>query len=802
MKRLIILTLLFLSTFQVEVSASELVKVSRMDTRDLVQLYFSFDKTPKFKTTADNRRVDLIFSDTALSSSLAFFAPDENIVKILPLPGKNDLIVSLFFRYKPQNVKLTESADGKLVFEALLGNENSKSYQELADRLKGVAELDRVSTFSSSPAIKSPYGKNWMAFFANYESPVEISVPVTFTPPPFPIIRFLPPGRELNLQLLSPDVFDLAQNGMWEQLGDKVQASLEQTQDLEHQKLLALTFAEILLHRGDFEEAFKQLYLLNEKYHDELLGSFAQFLLAHLRAKYDDPHLAEAEYQSLESTLGINSPLMPYLLLARIEAALATAQYSQLNKLLLRDDIAWPKELTEIVQIHQADYWNAMKQPVKAFAAYQLHSRSEVLPVLPSSLAGYCNTLYGQKRYQDAASCYTRLAPLISDKPLLGLISYRKNMAKLKYQDGATLTNDFSQIEKAYAGTEAGFRAAMKKNDLMFQKSQDVGKQAIEKYSEIAESSTNRAIREEASFKAALVHSLQGQADQSIELLQQFLREFQVGDVRISAQALLIKLLPGEIKRLVDKKEYIKALVLAKKNRELFQKNWIDSKFLGDIAEAYQRIGLFDEAQKLYLYLIEILPVDQREQFYLPMIKATFDYGNYSLVEDYAAQYLYNHPKGKHLNEVLAIRLQSLVADERLAEALHLLPSPLPADKDLYSIAGTLYFRTDDYANCLVALKKLVSLESPLPERQQFMLAECLFQTGAVEEAEQAFQAITETNDFYEQTLFRLAGFERKKGNEKKALSLFKKIVETGKNPQWKRYAERELQIATVIERM
>ncbi len=76
-----------------------------------------------------------------------------------------------------------------------------------------------------------------------------------------------------------------------------------------------------------------------------------------------------------------------------------------------------------------------------------------------------------------------------------------------------------------------------------------------------------------------------------------------------------------------------------------------------------------------------------------------------------------------------------------------------------------------------------------------------LFQTGAFNEAESIFQTITEEHPFYEQSLFRLAGLERKKGNEQNALSLFKKIVETGKSPQWKKYAERELQFAKVTTR-
>ncbi len=332
-------------------------------------------------------------------------------------------------------------------------------------------------------------------------------------------------------------------------------------------------------------------------------------------------------------------------------------------------------------------------------------------------------------------------------------------------------------------------------------KDKSLAKQALEKYREIADNSTNRAVQEEAFFKQALIHWQLGDSWKSVELLQQFLREFLIGDVRISAQALLIDILPGEIKRLVDKQEYVNALVLAKKNKYLFLNNWINSKFLADIAEAYQRVGLFDESQKLYLYLIEIMPIDQRQRFYLPMIRSTFDHGDYSLVEDYSSQYFYNYPEGENVGEVLAIRLQALIADERLGEALKLLPSPLPDNKELYGIAGTLYFRTNDYKNSLVVLKKLALLDTPLPAKEQFMMAECLFQTGALVEAESIFQTIPEEHAFYEQSLFRLAGIERNKGNEKKALSLFKKIVETGKSPQWKKYAERELQFATLSNR-
>lgn len=802
MKLSVYCILLIFFTLPTEVHASELVKISRVDTKDIVQLYFSFDTTPKFSTTSNKRRIDLIFADTVPTADLAIFAADDNIVKILPRPAKSEFVLSLFFRYQPQNHKLTISSDGKLVFEVLLGNEFSKSYQELAERLKGLTVLDRIPTDPSNPAILSPYAKNWMSFFANFEAPLEITPPVKFTSPPFPLIQLLPPAEESNLQLLNAEVIELADKKFWGQLEESLLLQIQATTDIEKRKLLALTYGEALLRKGDFDKAFRQLYLLKDQYRDELIGTYANYLLIHLRSIHENPYIADAEFQSIEHSIGNRSPLAPYFLLSQMETALATSRFDRLNSLLLRDDVAFPETIAGIVQIRHADYWYAIKQQIKAYAAYQLLKGSPVLQTLPYSLGGYCNTLYAQKKYVEAATCYEQLSQIVKDKPLLGLISYRKNMAKLKFSNGSPLIGDFTHIEQQFSGTEAGYRAAMKKNDLLFLNSREQAKQVITNYQSITENSLSRSIREESLFKTALVHAETGESGTSIDLLQQLLREFQQGDVRISAQALLIKLLPGEIKRLVDEGEYIQALVLAKQNRDLFQKNWIDSKFLADTAQAYQRIGIYDEAQRLYLYLIEILPVDQREQYYLPMIQATFDHGNYSLVEDYAAQYAYNYPNGQFTDEVLFLRIRALVSDERLADAFKLLPTPLPENKELYEIAISIHFRTNEYNNCLIVLKKLSMLETPLPQKEQFMLAESLFQTGAFAEAEKAFQQVTEESGFYEQSLFRLATFERKKGNEQNALSLLRKIVEKGKSPRWKQYAERELQFKTVLDRM
>lgn len=801
MKRLALAILLLSGLLASGVQASQLVKASRVDTRDSIQLYFTFDKTPKYAAVDHKRRIDLVFQDTTAIPELPLFAPDNHIVKILPRATKTAYTLSLFFRYQPIRHQLSTSPDGKLVFEVQPGNEFSKAQQELTKRLKGLAVLERGPTDQTNPAILSPYAKNWRLFFAAYEAPLDIALPVEFTAPPFPIIELLPPQKEANRAVLDNEIFEYAGNGQWEMVEARLLARIQATADPEQQKLLALTLGEALVRKGDFAKAYTQLYPLKEQYAREWLGTYANYLLIHLRAIHESPYIADAEFQAMESSVG-DSPLAPYFLLSQMETALATGQLERLNKLLLRDDVAFPPAIAEIVRLHQADYWHARKQPLKAFAAYQLHKDSPALYALPYSLGGYCNSLYVQKKYPEAASCYEKLATIVSDKELLGRIDYRRNMARLKFTEGLKLLEDFARIEKAWPDSEAGLRSTLKICDIKYlQENDPTREQVLERYEAIAENSIVRSIREEALMKTAIVYAQSDAPDKSIPLLRQLLREFQTGDVRISAQALLIQLLPGEIKRLVDGKEYLKALVLARQSKDLFEKNWIDSRFLVDTAQAYQRVGLYNDAFRLYAYLLEIVAPEQREQYYLPMIRAALDQGDYSLVEDYAAQYTYNYPHGSYASQLLTLRLEALIGEKRWQDALGLLPSPLPEDKELYRIATFLYFQQNDFGNCLNVLKKLANIEKPLAQREQFFLAESLFATGDLAGAEREFLLVSKDNEFYDQSLYRLAGLERKKGNQEKSLTFLRQLVEKGSNPRWKQYAERELQFESAMDR-
>ncbi len=772
---------------------NELIRISPAKNADSLQLHFSFTRPPKFNTNIDKRRIDIQFADTKPSSDFQQITAGDDIVKILSRELDGQLVISVFFRYQPQDFQIEPSIRNTIVLNVTLGNEYSSSYEKLATRLKGVSTVNRDSIDFTNPYIRSPYARDWLSFFTEFEPRVDIEVPVSFTTPPFPIIALLPPGLEKNRELLNEEMRTLADEGLWTQLADAVVKKIAVTREIDEQKLLALVYGEALARAGNFKPAYQQLYLLQQEYGEEKIAVYARYWLNLLRALHEDPLLASYEFDRLADMIPDNSPLAPYYLLSRIETTLAARDYRKLNTLLQKDEIALPPEIENRIIIRQADYWRAVEEPVRAYAAYNLLAQSTLIRTQPHSYNNFCATSYAQRRFQDAATCFQNLADLLAKEATRGLVNYKEQMARLQFTPPEKLISRFSQIEAAYPQTTAYCLARMKENDLLLLKDLDSADKRIGSYQAIAGQCSQRNIRETALFKEILLQKETGNISKAIDMALDFVREFQSGDVRISAQALLIELVPLEIKRLVERKEYVNALVLARKNRELFERKWINSKFLIDIAEAYQQLGLFDEAQKLYLYLIEIVPVAKKERFYPVIIEAALNSGNYALLDDYASQYIYNYPEGKFYNDIVFLQLQSLITRNRITDALEILPDPVPDEPRFYQVEADIMFQLDNYAECLRSLYNLEQHQG-LNQTEQFMMAESLFTTGNYESALLTYQGLPEEHPYHDQILYRRAEIARIKGKEQQALSLLQQIVKKGKSGFWKNLAERELQ--------
>jgi hypothetical protein len=802
MKRYILYILIpiFSLNCQLALAESTLVKLAKADSKDIVQIFFTFDSIPAFSYKTSNKRIDIILEDTATSTETQIFESDNRIVKVLSQTSPVRTVVSFFFRYRPQDVKVEASQDGKLVVEVLLGNRYSKSYQDLSERLKGLTVVEPEQVDFTNPLTSSPYADDWTRFIRDYEDDITISVPLEFTTPPFPVIALIPPGLEKNMQLLPLELYDLADQQLWDDMQPLLLEQLNSTTDVAAQKMLALTYGEALLRHKDFEGAYKQLYLLQREYPEEHIGIIAKYLLTLLEAQFRDPFLADYEYRTLENIITPTNPLAPYFLISRIETALATRQYDRMKQLIELDSVPLPGNTQKIKELRLGDYYNVTDQPIKSFVSYQIMRDTPLLKAHPFSLNGYCNTLYRHRKYDPAADCYGDLSPQINDNNSLGLITFRKSMSEMHYKPDDELIDSFARIEDAFPDTEAGFRAALKQTDLKYLANRGWGKQAAEHYRTLANTSVARSTVAEAALKEGLIYSELGDAPKSVELLMQFLRDFRVGELRDSAYGLLLKNLPGVIQQYIAEGNYMKALVLAKQNRDLFQNNWLDVSLLADIANAYQKVGIFSEAQRVYLYLIEVVDIEKREMFFLPLIQSVFDQGEYGLVEDFASQYTYNYPDGNSTEPILILRIKALIAAEQFQAARDLLPSPLPATGELRILAANLYFREDDFENTQEALNPLLTEDQPMSADTRFMLAESRYQLQDFTGAEALFPALTDDEQFGEQANYRLAQLERQKGNEKNALKLFEKIVEKGKDTLWRKYAERELEYSRLTE--
>ena len=780
---------------------SILTKISKGYSSRSMQLSCSFNSTPKYTVNSKEKRIDLTLKNTISADDLVLPEADDKTVKILSLAHDNTTTISLFFRYPPQKVKVTPgSKDNELLLNVTLGNEFTATLPAFAGQQQGGPAAQQKTKDPSNPTQTCPYSGNWKSFFKEYEADLKVEPAVQFSFVPFPAITLLLPEKENSIAILPPAIIEGAKQNLWNDLIPLIMEQINQATEPENKKKLILTYGDILLRAGNSQEAYKQFYLLSVQYATEPVGTLAKYLLLRLQAEYVDPYLADVELKNLESTLDKKDPLIPYLFITQVEIALATKQFKQMCTLLEKDDIFSPAKIASTKALRQADCWLATGELIKAQASYQLLDKSGALAENSTSLNGYCSVLYHHKQFKQAFDCYDRLAKQSSTntQPHLDMISFRKAMAKLHFTLETKMLNDFAEIELTYPATEAGIRAAIKETDIKLLTMKNWEKTAMAYYQSLAETAPILSIREEAAFKVVLVYQMLGQKAKSIELLMNFIKEFQHGALHNTALALLIETMPDLLKEHIKNGKYIEALILAKQSRTLFVKNWLNISLLADMAEAYRQLGFFNEASKTYLYLLDISTKENKGPYYLPLIRLAYEQGDSETVEGYADQYATAYPAGPDQEKILYIRLQNLMSHNQYKEALALLSGKTLKDPRFKNVQASLSFHLNDYAKAKTILEELKIAPDTKQTDALFMLAESVYQLGDSKRAEELFTPLQQDAAHKDQALFRLAEIARQNGQKESALKLFTQIVEKGNDPFWKRLAKKELELTAL----
>jgi hypothetical protein len=336
-------------------------------------------------------------------------------------------------------------------------------------------------------------------------------------------------------------------------------------------------------------------------------------------------------------------------------------------------------------------------------------------------------------------------------------------------------------------------RAQMKLTDLEYIDTRRKPEAALAVYAEIATQGLTVPLREEAWFKQAVVLALNDQRLESVERLVEMLRVFQSGPLRVEAQALLIEQLPVVLKQLVEAKEYVKALVLAKQNRELFTRGWLAPALLFDLAEAYGRLGLVEQAALTYQYLFEISTEGDRERIYLPLIRALFASGQHVQVEQYADRYALRFPQGSDSQAVYYFKVRSLYVSGQLDKALELLQSEAARrSPQVELLKARIFFEQKQWPQVIEVLERPEFKEWLDQEGLNLLLAESYFQSGLDDKARTLFTQIIAQDEANGQGRFRLAQIALRQNNRPQALKLLSELAEKGKDDLWTKLAREE----------
>lgn len=781
-------------------AASLLKDIGRKDDGLAVQLALQFDRLPAYSVTTAGRRVDVLMKKTTYRDAMAEPEADAVLIKTSTRQRDADTLVSFYFRYPPQKVTPQEDPEKKsLRLDVQTGAPRPAEYPGLTAVAKNPAATKDTAKPDANPKTLSKFAADWDLLFSAYETPVSIKPAPKLHLPAFPLAASLMPEVELATWL-PQDIQDLAREGKWNQVLLSVR-QLINTQLAEPVKeRLLLTYAEALVRAGSYQEPYALAQEIALKYPESTMADLAKLLFLYLGASRGDYFTAYFDFKLLAPRLE-GKPCSPYVKMLIAEIALLAGRVADAEILIQSQDASADQALSDLRQLRRADTLYAQDEKTKALDIYAtLAQHSRLLATDPLSQANYSDALYSLGRYEEAEKAYQQLSELLINTKLIDLALFRQAMCQLKIPATARQArNSLIQIHEAYVQTEGGQRAWLKETDLDYLGKRIRAKNAATLYQFFAGKAPTVPLREEARLKLAVVQAQAGNHPESVEQAMQLLREFQKGQLRPEAQALLIDQLPGVIKQMVEDKEYVKALVLAKQNKQLFAKGWLDNALLYDLAKAYHQLGLADQTAQTYQYLFEISPEAAREQLYLPFIQAFSSSGQYSQVTDYADRYRQQYPKGKDWPAIFKLKAQALYQSGQSDQALELLNrEEKDLNPELELLRARLFYQKNEWEPVMEILSRPEF--KPLLEQgdHRFQLAEAYFQTGKDDLAGPLYAQIAEHDPANEQVLYRLAQIELRKNNRAEALNLFKKLAETGKDPLWTKLAREEAAILQI----
>lgn len=791
LRKSIYFLLVGLLLFPVLVSATEtkLLGISRGGSTS-TQLLLELSALPVFRMTTSGQRLDLLLSNTSSVGSLGRLPEDDVVVKVLLAQRGPDLMVSFLLRRPPTRAQAaTLPGVGRITIDLSWDQVQSAARPAIAFSIPGLPSA-RPNGATAVTGVRSAYAGRWEAFFREYRSPITIAVPLRHDLPALPSYPFRQAGGELGTRLES-----LAQGSDWAKTLRELQQLAPQVPPGGEGEAHFLTLqAEALLRTGAGPQAVELLKRLLARPLPSPLQERAAYLQAFAQAVIGRADLARSTLTAVKSS---SSALRPYLMLLRGEVALAAGDARSALAALDSADLAWPQALQSRRERRRADALALSGDNVAALAIYRpMLERPQEQAACAYSLNQAARALAAAGDARAAQKLYALLG---SDLGLDGATRALAQVAEAQLllqlgEEQRAKAIFWKQVDGPFG--EAGARSRLKLFDFdVLAGGEMERRRASAAYGEVVASAAQRPLREEAALKQALTLYLANDLPASIAAAGRFVRDFGGGSLAHEGQALLREVVPQQIASAIANQDDLQALVLVEQYRSLLVDDAMTGPLLLEIGRATTRLGLFERACKVYLYLLDSAAGrPEEENYYLPFLETAFDRGEIELLRTYALRYLTRFPKGKDRARVFYLQVRAMQQSQDLQAAAALLDSSQrPKDEALEVLATEIFWTLERYADVAACFGGPNQQPVAGPPAGLILKAEALCKLGRETEALPIFQQLMGQEEFADQASFRYGELRLRQGDRREGFSILRRLAAEGKNPLWRKLAEESL---------
>lgn len=781
----ILFFVLFLLSITQSVRAAEtatLVGMDKQENPNHTRIVLRLSGLPQFTAEKSGQRVDLVLDEVQVAPDLHKLPEDERVVKILLAQKPRQLLVSFLLRQPPKQVVTETQRNPDRIVMDIYWESDDGSRPGVAFRIADMPPK-KAGRRATQYQRKSPWQGRWYEFYRDYRSDWTLQLPVKYSLPPLPPLVSDEQSKLWPLQ-------QYADKQMFLSLLQAASALTGMNSDQRYMRDLLV--AEAQLRTGATAAASARLHQLSIAEGSE--QARVGYLTAYGEAINGQPLVAQIQLQELLGKIDQDQLFTSLSRLLLIETSLASKREKVALEQFAQQGDGWPGSLRPVAELRKADALAGAGQLDTALDIYRdLVEESGLYENYPFSCNRAAFTAFKRQEYPFAADLFRKLSELLKGQPGEGLALFATGASAFEAGDLGWGVIGLQRATLDRPGTEGGDRAALRMIDLQVIKDGELGlAKAVSEYAQLGQRSSFRPVREEALFKRALGLYLLMEYQQSVVELMDFRRDFATSLLRREVDLLLLEQLPKVVHQLLEDKDDLQAVVLVEKNRKLLLGSDFDKQFLKDLAQAFEKLGLYDRSGRVLLYLFDRSSgQSEQEEIYLPLARSFLKRDEYQDAGDYAERYLTAYPQGKDAGALFEVMLDAFERQQNDRELLDWLnKKDRPHSANLEVRAAWMYWKLEQPDNVISSLEWIRKSGQELEVKEMALLGESYYQLNDNGQAEKIYRTLHDDPMYGSRARYRSAQILLRRQNRKGALNLLKQTVAIDPEGPWGKLAQ------------